>query len=88
MIVGGGYIAVEFAGIFNDLNAKQPWRRKNHILRGFDQGLRQFLQEEMIKKGIKIKTETPFQKIEKKGKIPSLYKSQMKLLNMMLLFMP
>ena len=69
LIVGGGYIAVEFAGIFNGLGSKTSLAiRKSHILRGFDQGVREFLQEEMIKKGIDIKTETTIEKIEKKEK--------------------
>ena len=69
LVVGGGYIAVEFAGIFNGLGSKTTLAiRKKYVLRGFDQGLRKFLQEEMIKKGIDIKTETTIEKIEKKEK--------------------
>ena len=67
LIVGGGYIAVEFAGIFNGLGSQTTMAiRKDHVLRGFDQNCREFLQEEMLKKGISIKTQTTITKIEKK----------------------
>lgn len=65
-IVGGGYIAVEFAGIFHGLGAEVTQIiRKDMILRGFDNTLRSALQEEMEKKGINIVTETTVRSIEK-----------------------
>jgi len=68
LIIGGGYIAVEFAGIFNGLGSHTTLiLRREHVLRGFDQSCREFLQEEMIKKGISFKTETNLSKIEKKN---------------------
>lgn len=56
VIVGGGYIAVEFAGIFNGLgvNTTLVYRGKE-ILRGFDDDLRALLHEEMVKKGIDVR---------------------------------
>ncbi|SDG01309.1 NADPH-glutathione reductase [Limimonas halophila] len=56
-IMGGGYIAVEFAGIFNGLGAQvtQLYRR-DKILRGFDEDVRDALTAEMGKKGIDIRT--------------------------------
>ncbi|PKO93261.1 MAG: glutathione-disulfide reductase [Betaproteobacteria bacterium HGW-Betaproteobacteria-10] len=55
LIVGGGYIAVEFAGIFRGLGAEVTLSyRGDQILRGFDSDVRQHLQEEMLKKGIEI----------------------------------
>lgn len=55
LIVGGGYIAVEFAGIFNGLGAEVTLSyRGEQILRGFDDDLRRHLHEEMAKKGISI----------------------------------
>lgn len=55
IIVGGGYIAVEFAGIFNGLGVDTTViHRGSLLLRGFDQDLRSTLAEEMQKKGIKI----------------------------------
>jgi glutathione reductase (NADPH) len=68
IIVGGGYIAVEFAGIFNGLGAKvTQLYRGEQILRGFDDDVRHFLAAEMIKKGIAIKTQTDVARIEKPG---------------------
>lgn len=55
LIVGGGYIAVEFAGILNGLGAQVTLSyRGEQILRGFDDDLRQHLHDEMVKKGIRI----------------------------------
>ena len=57
MIVGGGYIAVEFAGIFNGLGVETVLLyRGEQILRGFDDDLRNHLAAEMKKKGIDIRT--------------------------------
>lgn len=54
-IVGGGYIAVEFAGVFNGLGAHVDLiYRGAHLLRGFDDDLRTFVTEEMRKKGVHI----------------------------------
>lgn len=55
LIVGGGFIAVEFAGIFNGLGVDVTLAyRSAQILRGFDNDLRQHLNEEMSRKGIRI----------------------------------
>jgi glutathione reductase (NADPH) len=68
VIVGGGYIAVEFAGIFNGLGAKvTQLYRGEQILRGFDDDVRHFLAAEMGKKGIAIRTKTEVSRIEKAG---------------------
>ena len=65
-IVGGGYIAVEFAGIFNGLGAEtHVIIRAENILRGFDPAVRDTLHEEMVKKGVSIHQETTVQSIEK-----------------------
>ena len=54
-IVGGGYIAVEFAGIFNALGSEvHEIIRADNILRGFDDAMRDGLRDEMTKKGIQI----------------------------------
>lgn len=54
-IVGGGYIAVEFAGIFNGLGAETHLvYRGDQILRGFDEDVRQHLAGEITKKGINV----------------------------------
>ena len=57
VVIGGGYIAVEFAGIFHGYGADvHVVIRKDRILRGFDQDVRSFLQQEMVKKGIHVHT--------------------------------
>ncbi|MGI9465334.1 MAG: glutathione-disulfide reductase [Aestuariivirgaceae bacterium] len=56
-VVGGGYIAVEFAGIFNGLGVDTTLLyRGEQILRGFDDDLRNHLAEEMTRKGISVRT--------------------------------
>jgi glutathione reductase (NADPH) len=55
VIVGGGYIAVEFAGIFRAAGAAVTLViRGDRILRGFDGECRSHLQSELAKKGIEI----------------------------------
>ena len=71
LIVGGGYIASEFAGIFNGLRSDviQVYRGKK-ILRGFDEELRDHLTESMIFRGIDLRCNLDVVKCEKKlGKI-------------------
>uniref|UniRef100_UPI003BAB573D glutathione-disulfide reductase n=1 Tax=Stappia sp. TaxID=1870903 RepID=UPI003BAB573D len=68
VVAGGGYIAVEFAGIFNGLGAETTLLyRGEEILRGFDDDLRKALHEEMEKKGISVVCEDVFTSIEKTG---------------------
>lgn len=55
LIVGGGYIAVEFAGILNGLGAQVTLcYRGEQVLRGFDDDVRAHLFDEMVKKGITV----------------------------------
>lgn len=55
LIVGGGFIAVEFAGILNGLGAQVTLcYRGQQILRGFDEEVTAHLQAEMVKKGITV----------------------------------
>lgn len=66
MIVGGGYIAVEFAGIFNGLGAKVvQLYRGPHFMRGFDDDVRFFLAEEMRKKGVDLRFNADVERIVK-----------------------
>ncbi len=66
VIVGGGYIAVEFAGIFNALGVEVTIIiRGGNILRGFDEDIHETLSAEMEKKGITICRETIVRSIEK-----------------------
>jgi glutathione reductase (NADPH) len=67
IVVGGGYIAVEFAGILNGLGAKvELLYRGPHILRGFDEDVRHFLAREMEKKGVNIRLNSTIERIEKR----------------------
>jgi len=65
-INGGGYIAVEFAGIFNALGVKVNLvYRGQHILRGFDDEVAQFAQQSFIDAGINVMTMTEITGVEK-----------------------
>ncbi len=65
-IVGGGYIAVEFAGIFNGLGVDTTLvYRGDQILRGFDNDVRTHLSSEISKKGINVRLNTDIARIEK-----------------------
>lgn len=66
VVVGGGYIAVEFAGILNGLGVEviQAYRG-DLFLRGFDQSCREHLLKEMEKKGVTLKMKTNPVKVEK-----------------------
>ena len=68
VVAGGGYIAVEFAGIFNGLGVDTTLiYRGEEILRGFDMDLRTTVRQEMEKKGIKVILGDTFTEIEKKS---------------------
>ena len=67
-IVGGGYIAVEFAGIFNGLGSDvKLLYRGDHLLRHFDNGVAAFVSEEIVKKGVDIHYQTNIQAIVPQG---------------------
>lgn len=67
LVVGGGYIACEFAGIFNGMGAKvTQFYRGAQILRGFDGEVRGHVAEEMIRKGVNLHVGTDVASIEKK----------------------
>ena len=68
LVVGGGYIAVEFAGIFNGLGAETALiYRGEEVLRGFDDDVRNHLHQEMLKKGINVHCNTTIAHIEESG---------------------
>ena len=55
VIAGGGYIAVEFAGIFNGLGVETTLvHRGPNILRGFDDDVRSHVAEELEARGVKV----------------------------------
>jgi glutathione reductase (NADPH) len=67
-VAGGGYIALEFAGIFNGLGAKTHLLyRGAPVLRGFDDDVRAFVTEEIKKKGIDLRLKTDVEAIERAG---------------------
>ena len=66
MIAGGGYIAVEFAGIFAGLGVETTLvYRGPNILRGFDDDVRAHLAGEIEKRGIKVVLGCQHESIEK-----------------------
>ncbi|WP_333670379.1 glutathione-disulfide reductase [Parvibaculum sp.] len=67
VVVGGGYIAVEFAGIFNGLGVETMQLYRGPLfMRGFDDDLRELLAEEMEKKGVDLRMNSDIASIEKK----------------------
>jgi len=68
VIVGGGYIAVEFAGIFAGLGANTHIvHRGKNLLKAFDSECVKFLQGEMKKKGLQLHAEQELSNIERIG---------------------
>lgn len=68
LIIGGGYIACEFAGIFHNLGVKvtQAYRGKL-FLRGFDVEVREFVASSMRHKGIDLRFDTDISRITKEA---------------------
>jgi glutathione reductase (NADPH) len=66
LVVGGGYIACEFASIFNGLGSKvTQLYRGARVLRGFDDDVRAFIETEMRKHGVDLHTSADVSAIEK-----------------------
>ncbi len=66
LIVGGGYIAVEFAGILNGLGSQVTQLYRGPLfLRGFDDDVRQALAEEIRKKGVDLRFDTNLTALER-----------------------
>ncbi len=64
LVVGGGYIACEFASIFNGLGSTVTQvHRRAHVLTGFDDDVRQFVSSEMGKAGVDLVLSTEVQSI-------------------------
>ena len=67
-IVGAGYIAVEFAGIFNGLGVHVDLvLRRDRVLRGFDEECRTAVHDALKESGIRMRTEMQIGRIVKKG---------------------
>jgi glutathione reductase (NADPH) len=66
LVVGGGYIACEFASIFNGLGARvMQLYRGEQVLRGFDNDVRHFIAQEMRKSGVDLRLHTDVQSIQR-----------------------
>ncbi|HQS97916.1 MAG: glutathione-disulfide reductase [Novosphingobium sp. 17-62-19] len=67
VISGGGYIAMEFAGIFNALGCHVTIvNRSETILRGYDESMRDRLLQITMARGIEYKFNCPFDRVEKR----------------------
>eukprot|EP00252_Welwitschia_mirabilis_P012615 TRINITY_DN2786_c0_g1_i1.p1 TRINITY_DN2786_c0_g1~~TRINITY_DN2786_c0_g1_i1.p1 ORF type:complete len:562 (-),score=102.47 TRINITY_DN2786_c0_g1_i1:352-2037(-) len=65
-IIGGGYIALEFASIFNGLNCEvHVYIRQKKVLRGFDEEIRDFVEQQMSLRGVEFHVEESPEAIEK-----------------------
>lgn len=68
LVVGGGYIAVEFAGIFNGLGAKTTQLYRGPLfLRGFDEDIRHFAAKEIAASGVDLRFNSNIAAIEKRA---------------------
>lgn len=68
LVVGGGYIACEFASIFRGLGAQvTQLYRGEQILRGFDAEIARFVAVEMRKKGVDLRTTCHVERIDREG---------------------
>jgi len=66
LVVGGGYIACEFASIFNGLGSHvTQLYRGEQVLRGFDDDVRRHVAQEMRKHGVDLRTHSHVLAIEK-----------------------
>lgn len=65
LIVGGGYIAVEFAGIFNGLGVQTTLVHRNEmLLTGFDDDVRRFAQTQIAATGVEILCQTELRQVD------------------------
>ncbi|KRP70564.1 glutathione reductase [Pseudomonas paralactis] len=68
LVVGGGYIAVEFAGIFHGLGAQTSLLYRGDLfLRGFDGSVRKHLQEELTRRGLDLQFNADIERIDKQA---------------------
>ncbi len=66
LVIGGGYIAVEFAGIFNGMGVESHLSYRGPLfLRGFDQDVREMVRDELTKKGVDLHFNSLANKIDK-----------------------
>ncbi len=68
VVIGGGYIACEFSGIFNGFGSQAvQLYRGEQILRGFDDDVRDHLAAEMRKKGVDLRVGIDVAKVERQA---------------------
>jgi glutathione reductase (NADPH) len=68
LVVGGGYIAVEFASLFQRLGAEvTEVLRGPNVLRGFDEDMRAGVRDAMVRGGVAFRFGTSPTRIEKRG---------------------
>ena len=68
VVVGGGYIACEFASIFQGLGAQvTQLYRGEQILRGFDEDVRSFLAQELARHGLNLRLRADVDAVERTG---------------------
>jgi glutathione reductase (NADPH) len=68
LIVGGGYVGVEFGGIFHGLGAEVTIAyRGEQILRGFDDDVRHHLHDELVRKELDVRLQCDLRSIERRG---------------------
>ena len=66
IVVGGGYIAVEFAGIFHGMGAQTSLLYRGELfLRGFDGAVRMHLAQELTRRGLDLQFNADIKSIEK-----------------------
>lgn len=68
LVVGGGYIAVEFASIFHGLGAQTSLLYRGELfLRGFDGAVRQHLKDELSRKGLDLQFHSDIERLEQQA---------------------
>ncbi len=74
VLLGGGYISVEFAGIFQGLGAQVDLVMRQKLpLRGFDEDLRTGLAEELTNSGIRLHAEVAVREVTARGDIKTVH---------------
>jgi glutathione reductase (NADPH) len=68
LVIGGGYIACEFASIFTGLGSRvTQLYRGAQVLRGFDDDVRAFVAAEMMKKGVDLRLKAQVASLRRTG---------------------
>ena len=79
VIIGAGYIAIEFAFIFANLGTKVSLIVRKNILRGFDKSLVDLIQNNLLQKNVKIYFKNQVKEINKnKNKLNVILQIQLK----------